>query len=88
MKIKNFLIILVFFSLSLNNLFSMEPDIFVQSTVNRASAILGDNISKEKKIEELAISSLNPLSFLSFTEKTLSWISLVSPICCFVPPLN
>jgi len=31
----------------------MEPDIFVQSTVNRASAILGDNISKEKKIEKL-----------------------------------
>ena len=53
MKIKNFFIIIVFFSLSLNNLFSMEPDIFVQSTVNRASAILGDNISKEKKIEEL-----------------------------------
>ena len=53
MKIKNFFIILVFFSLSLNNLFSMEPDIFVQSTVNRASAILGDDISKEKKIEEL-----------------------------------
>ena len=53
MKIKNFFIILVFFSFSQNNLFSMEPDIFVQSTVNRASAILGDNISKEKKIEEL-----------------------------------
>ena len=53
MKIKNFFIILVFFSLSLNHLFSMEPDIFVQSTVNRASAILGDNISKEKKIEKL-----------------------------------
>ena len=53
MKIKNFFIILVFFSLSLNNLFSMEPDIFVQSTVNRASAILGDNISREKKIEKL-----------------------------------
>ena len=53
MKIKNFFIILVFFSLSLNNVFSMQPDIFVQSTVNRASAILGDNISKEKKIEKL-----------------------------------
>ena len=53
MKIKNFFIILVFFSLSLNNVYSMQPDIFVQSTVNRASAILGDNISKEKKIEEL-----------------------------------
>ena len=49
MKIKNFFIILVFFSLSLNNVFSMEPDIFVQSTVNRASKILSDNISKEKK---------------------------------------
>ena len=53
MKIKNFFIILVFFSFSQNNLFSMEPDIFVQSTVNRASAILGDNISREKKIEKL-----------------------------------
>ena len=31
----------------------MEPDIFVQSTVNRASKILTDNISKEKKIQEL-----------------------------------
>ena len=33
----------------------MQPDIFVQSTVNRASAILGDNISKEKKIEKLKL---------------------------------
>ena len=32
----------------------MEPDIFVQSTVNRASAIHWVyNISKEEKIEEL-----------------------------------
>ena len=53
MKIKKFLIILIIFSLNLGNVFSMEPDIFVQSTVNRASAILGDNISKEKKIEKL-----------------------------------
>jgi len=53
MKIKNFFIILIIFSLNLGNVFSMEPDIFVQSTVNRASAILGDNISKEKKIEKL-----------------------------------
>ena len=50
---KNFLIILMIFFVSLNNAFAIEPDIFVQSTVNRASAILGDDISKEKKIEKL-----------------------------------
>jgi len=50
---KNFLIILIIFFVSLNNAFAIQPDIFVQSTVNRASAILGDDISKEKKIEKL-----------------------------------
>ena len=39
------------FFLCFNNAFSIEPDIFVQSTVNRASAILGDDISKEKKLK-------------------------------------
>ncbi len=34
---------------------SLEPNIFVQSTVNRASQILGDNISKDKKIEKLKL---------------------------------
>jgi phospholipid transport system substrate-binding protein len=33
----------------------MAPDVFVQSTVNRASEILSSDISKEKKIEELKI---------------------------------
>ena len=32
---------------------AIEPDIFVQSTVNRASKLLSENISKEAKIEEL-----------------------------------
>jgi len=50
---KNFLIILIIFFVSLNNAFAIQPDIFVQSTVNRASAILGDDISKEKKIKKL-----------------------------------
>tara|TARA_Y100000591_G_scaffold98342_1_gene83500 strand:- start:48 stop:572 length:525 start_codon:yes stop_codon:yes gene_type:complete len=31
----------------------MEPDVFVQSTVNRASQILSKNISKDEKIIEL-----------------------------------
>ncbi len=51
---KIFFIVLIYF-LSLNNAFTIEPDIFVQSTVNRASKILGENLSKEEKIEKLKI---------------------------------
>ena len=55
MKIRKiFLVLLIYFS-SLSSLHSTEPDVFVQSTVNRASKILGENISKEKKIKELQI---------------------------------
>ena len=32
---------------------AIEPDVFVQSTVNRASKILSENISKDDKISEL-----------------------------------
>ena len=42
----------IFFSITFSS-FSIEPDIFVQSTVNRASKLLGDNISKEEKIKKL-----------------------------------
>ena len=34
---------------------SLEPNIFVQSTVNRASQILSDDISKNQKIEKLKL---------------------------------
>ena len=37
----------------MNNLHAIEPDVFVQSTVNRASLILSKNISKEEKINQL-----------------------------------
>tara|TARA_B100001109_G_scaffold147655_1_gene120275 strand:- start:60 stop:650 length:591 start_codon:yes stop_codon:yes gene_type:complete len=53
MRKKNFFVALIIIFLSLSNVFSIEPDIFVQSTVNRASKILSDNLSKEKKIEKL-----------------------------------
>ena len=53
MKKNNFLLIIFIFLLSLNNSFAMQADVFVQSTVNRASAILASDYSKEKKIEEL-----------------------------------
>jgi phospholipid transport system substrate-binding protein len=51
-KNKFFLILFFYFSL-LSNLIAIEPDIFVQSTVNRASQILSENLSKEEKIEKL-----------------------------------
>ncbi len=41
------------FNLFNNYSYSIEPDVFVQSTVNRASSILSKNISKEEKINEL-----------------------------------
>ena len=43
---------IVFFSITFNSI-SIEPDIFVQSTVNRASKLLGENITKDEKIEKL-----------------------------------
>ena len=47
-------IILILLLLNLNNhVYSIEPDVFVQSTVNRASQILSKNISKEEKIDKL-----------------------------------
>ena len=53
--IRNFTYIILIYLLTLNNASTIEPDIFVQSTVNRASKILGQNLSKEEKIEKLKI---------------------------------
>ena len=50
---KKFLIILLFFNLSYFNVYSIEPDVFIQSTVNKASQTLSKNISKQEKINEL-----------------------------------
>ena len=45
---------IVFFIFLLNaNLHAIEPDVFVQSTVNRASKLLSENIDKDQKIKEL-----------------------------------
>ena len=52
---KAFFLIILFFNLQIANSFSIEPDVFVQSTVNRASALLSKNISKLEKINELKI---------------------------------
>ena len=54
MKKKLFIFLIIFFSISSFS-FSIEPDIFVQSTVNRASKLLGEDISKNEKIEKLKL---------------------------------
>ena len=48
-----FTFIVFFLTLKPNFTFSIEPDVFVQSTVNRASHILSKNISKVEKINQL-----------------------------------
>ena len=50
---KKILIILLLFNLKFGYVFSIEPEIFVQSTVNRASQALSKDISKEDKINQL-----------------------------------
>ena len=50
---KKILIILLLFNLNFDHVASLEPEIFVQSTVNRASQVLSRNISKEDKINQL-----------------------------------
>jgi phospholipid transport system substrate-binding protein len=53
---KKILTLLVFLIISFSNIakvYSIEPDIFVQSTVNRASEALNNKFSKEEKIAKL-----------------------------------
>ena len=53
MNFKKIIIILLLLSLNNSHVYSMEPDVFVQSTVNRASQILSESITKEEKINKL-----------------------------------
>ena len=51
-------ILSIFFSIFLFNFnyaYSISPDVFIQSTVNRASQILSKNITKGEKISQLKI---------------------------------
>ena len=55
MKFLKIVIVLVLFNLNNSQVSSIEPDVFVQSTVTRASQILSKNISKEEKMTQLEI---------------------------------
>ena len=55
---KKLFILILFFITSLTNFnpaYSISPDVFIQSTVNRASQVLSENISKEEKINKLKL---------------------------------
>ena len=55
---KKIFILNLFFIISLTNFnpaYSISPDVFIQSTVNRASQVLSENISKEEKINKLKL---------------------------------
>jgi len=50
------LILLLTTSLTnINHAFSISPDVFIQSTVNRASSLLSKDISKDEKMNQLKI---------------------------------
>ena len=57
MNLKKYLIkfslILILFSTFVGKSFSTEPEKFVQSVVDEASAVLTKNFTKEQKIEKL-----------------------------------
>ena len=55
MNFKKFLIIIFLFNIDYNVAYSIQPDVFVQSTVNRASQILSENLTKKEKINKLKI---------------------------------
>jgi len=55
MKYNKFIFVLLIYLSSFFNAYSIEPEIFVQSTVNRASKILSKDLTKEEKMDELKI---------------------------------
>jgi phospholipid transport system substrate-binding protein len=79
MSYKKLTSILIIYLSSFVNSYSIEPDVFVQSTVNRASEILSENVPKEEKIRKLKIVALETVDIkgigfytLGSVRKTLS----------------
>jgi len=52
-KLSSFLIFIFIILSNLNYSIAIEPDVFVQSTVNRAAETLSGNYTKEQRIEKL-----------------------------------
>ena len=52
-KFSTFFIFILLTILNINYSYSIEPDVFVQSTVNRASEALGGKYTKQEKLDKL-----------------------------------
>jgi len=52
-KFFSFFLFLIFCFSSANHAFSISPDVFIQSTVNRAAKTLGGNLTIEERVAEL-----------------------------------
>ena len=52
-KILTFITFLIIILSSISKVHSIEADIFIQSTVNRAAKTLGGNLTKEERVEKL-----------------------------------
>ena len=79
MAIRKYIFVFLLYFFSTNVLFSIEPDIFVQSTVNRASKVLSEDISKKEKVDQLKKIALETVDIkgiglytLGTTRKTLN----------------
>ena len=77
--LKKLIGIILAINLIISNVFAMEADVFVQSTVNRASKLLSEDISKDEKINKLKSIAkdtvdINGIGFytLGATRKSLS----------------
>ena len=67
----NLLIVFFLYFLTINTSLSLEPDVFVQSTVNRASKILAEDITKQEKIEKLKTIALETVDIRGIGMYTL-----------------
>ena len=54
-KISTFVTYLIIIFSTISKVHSIEADVFIQSTVNRAAKTLGSNLTKEEKIEKIKI---------------------------------
>ena len=54
-KLFSLFILLTISLININSAFSISPDVFIQSTVNRASQLLSKDISKDDKMNQLKV---------------------------------
>ncbi len=52
-RFKSLLLLFIFYFSVASNLYALDPEVFVQSTVNRASKVLSEEISRENKMTKL-----------------------------------